>query len=266
MRLRITVHGYKGGIGKSTVSLILAKALAISGKRVIFVDRDLFPYSSSVAGIEADGLLVQLMKGEEPKGFYRDFTFGKGKLKVIKLYSPELRFTIHKVTEEIESKFVDFYANLLDSEDFDYIIIDSPSPPSWNSKEIFLEVKGYLKTREHQGPLEVLIAPPTRFDIESSIAYMKKIEQEATETLKHAPRHKMFAGLINMVTESKEKYVDDLKYFMKELSLRKGVIIKFYDELFLKLIKLEELPIIPEIKALADRLVSGDIESEEIIL
>jgi len=264
--IRITVHGYKGGVGKSTISLILAKALAINGKNVILVDRDPFPYSSSIAGIEADGLLTQLLDGQEPKNFYKDFAFGKGKLRVIKLYSPELKYSIHKVTEEIENKFINLYANLLENENYEYLVVDSHSPQRWNSKEITIEVKGFLKIREHIGPLEVIIAPPMKFDIESSIAYMKKIRHEARETLKRETRDKMFAGIINMVTENKEKYIDGLKEFMNGLSLRKGVIIKFYEELFLKSMKLEDLPIIPEIKALADRLASGDIEREEIIL
>jgi len=266
MKIRINIHGYKGGAGQSVISLILAKALAMSAKNVIVVDRDFFSYSSFVAGIEADGLLTQLLKGQEPKNFYNNFSLREGKLKVIKLYSPELKFTIHKVNEEIENKFVSFYANLLDNENFDYLIIDSPKPHTWNSKAIVYEVKGYLKTRENTGPLELIITSPTKFDIENTIIYIKRIRQQAREVLGRETREKMFAGIINMAIESKEKYISDLKEFMNGLGLRKGVIIKFYDELFLKLLKLRDLPIIPEIKALADRLINGDIEREEIIL
>lgn len=52
---------------------------------------------------------------------------------------------MHKVTEEIENKFINFYANLLDTEDIEYLIVDSVTPQTWNSKEIMYEVKGYLK-------------------------------------------------------------------------------------------------------------------------
>lgn len=110
------------------------------------------------------------------------------------------------------------------------------------------------------------MAPPVKFDIENTIIYMKKIRQVAREALGREPRDKMFAGIINMVTESKEKYINDLKEFMKSLSLRKGIIIKFYDELFLRSMELEDLPVIPEIKVLADRLINGDLEREEIVL
>ncbi len=53
---RITILGIKGGVGKSTVALTLGKALAISSKSVLIVDRDLIGYSSYILGIRGKGI------------------------------------------------------------------------------------------------------------------------------------------------------------------------------------------------------------------
>ncbi|WP_188848705.1 nucleotide-binding protein, partial [Sulfodiicoccus acidiphilus] len=44
--MRFSVVGVKGGVGKSTLSVALAKLFARSGRRVLLVDRDLIGWSS----------------------------------------------------------------------------------------------------------------------------------------------------------------------------------------------------------------------------
>ncbi|WP_252896754.1 ParA family protein [Metallosphaera hakonensis] len=51
--MRISIRSSKGGVGKSTIAISLAKALAMKGYDVLLMDRDVVGYASYLAGIQA---------------------------------------------------------------------------------------------------------------------------------------------------------------------------------------------------------------------
>lgn len=63
--MRIIILGNKGGVGKSTVGLLLAKRLCELGKTVLLVDRDQIGYASWLVGIKRKGLIASVVDGEE---------------------------------------------------------------------------------------------------------------------------------------------------------------------------------------------------------
>lgn len=83
--MRIPVLSVKGGIGKSIISVLLAKELALKGERVILLDRDQIGFSSSLAGLEEKGLLAAIVDGEKSQ-FTARLKMGKGEITIIKFY------------------------------------------------------------------------------------------------------------------------------------------------------------------------------------
>ncbi|MFZ8840538.1 MAG: P-loop NTPase, partial [Pyrobaculum sp.] len=66
----VMLTAVKGGVGVSTLALMLAKALAEQGNSVTLVDMDVAGYISSIANIRVNGLLAQSVDGEKPAAGY----------------------------------------------------------------------------------------------------------------------------------------------------------------------------------------------------
>ena len=258
--MRIVFHGYKGGVGKSTLSLMLAKALAEEGKNVLFIDRDALSYASELAGIKDEGLMIQIALGKTPENFFKAINIGKGQLKVVKLFSPGIEY--YKVMHNFNKadEFIDFYTAFLKKESFDYMIIDSPVFLTWENNPILYEAKAYQMGFPNEKPAVILVTDPLPYSIEDSILYYRSICREPD--LLNYP----LAGIINMAVEEKERYLEDIKRLMEFGGFRIGVVVKFYENLFQYYGKIEDLEVVPEIRKLANKILRNDIVKEEIIL
>jgi len=258
--MRIAFHGYKGGVGKSTTSLMLAKALAEEGKRVLFIDRDIMSYVSQLAGIKDEGLLIQIGLGKSPENFYKVINLGKGQLKIVKMFSPDIEY--YKVMHNFNKadEFIDFYIEFLKKESFDYMIIDSPVFLTWKKNPVGYEAEAYQKTFPNDKSAGVLVTDPLPYSIEDSILYYERISGEAL-----VPNYPL-AGIINMAVDEKEHYMEDIRRLMKSIGFPIGVIVKFYDNIFQFYGKIEDLEVVPEIKQLANKIIRNDVKKEEIIL
>ena len=258
--MRIAFHGYKGGVGKSTIALMLAKALAEEGKRVLFIDRDVMSYASQLAGIKDEGLLVQIGLGKSPENFYKVINLGKGQLKIIKMFS--LGIDYYKVMHHFNkvNDFIDFYTKFLREEKFDYMIIDNPVFLSWEYNPIRYEAEAYKKVFPEEKAAVVLVTDPLPYSIEDSIIYLRRIASESPIDWYS------LAGIINMAVEEKEHYLEDVKKLMNFGGFPIGVIVKFYDNIFQFYGKIEDLEVVPEIKQLANKMLRNDVKKEEIIL
>ncbi|BFH73834.1 ParA family protein [Sulfurisphaera javensis] len=257
--MRIAFHGFKGGIGKSTLSLMFAKALAEEGKKVLFIDRDLMSWASELAKINEDGLLIQIGLGKEPKNFSKEIKIGSGSVEVVKLFSTGIKF--YKVLYEFnkEKEFKEIYKEFLRSKVFDYIILDNPVFLSWDHNPIKYETIAYNEVFPNDKAYVILVSDPLSFSIDDSIIYLRRISSEAP--IFWSP----LAGIINMAIEEKEKYVDSLKKLMSSIGFYKGVIVRFYDSIFQFYGSIEDLPVVPEIKVLAERVMNNDMKEEIIV-
>jgi chromosome partitioning protein len=113
----------KGGVGVSTLTLMLAKALAEQGNSVTLVDMDVAGYISSIANIRVKGLLAQSVDGEKLEAGYA----GKiGRIHVVKLLGDGMRFfdDVEKLRRNPDqlTKLVAEYTAV--SSDSDYLVID----------------------------------------------------------------------------------------------------------------------------------------------
>jgi ATPases involved in chromosome partitioning len=79
----------KGGVGVSTLVLMLAKALAKRGAKVTLVDMDVTGYISGIAGIHDKGLLAQVVDGENLRGTHINKVDG---IQVLKFLGDGMRF------------------------------------------------------------------------------------------------------------------------------------------------------------------------------
>jgi len=71
---RIAVINQKGGVGKTTTTVNLAAALAVSGKRVCVMDLDPQAHASTHLGVEPDGTfpsLYDVLVANKPLGEVR---------------------------------------------------------------------------------------------------------------------------------------------------------------------------------------------------
>lgn len=162
--MRIAFHGYKGGVGKSTISLMLAKALAENGSNVLFIDRDLMSYASQLSGINCDGAFIQIDMGKKPQDFYRSFKIGKGELEIVKLFSPGIKYykVMHEFNkfEEFKRFYIDFLKNKVS---FDYMIIDNPVFLSWEKNPITYEAIAFKEVFPNEKSAVVLVTDPIPF-------------------------------------------------------------------------------------------------------
>lgn len=257
--MRLAFHGYKGGVGKSTLSLMLAKALAEEGLRVLFIDRDTITWASELAGIKDDGLITQLSIGKEPKNFSREFKVGKGTLEILKMFSSGINFYKAMQSFDKGEEFKKFYIDYLKSKKFDHIILDNPILLSWEHNPIKYETLAFKELYPNEKSYVVLVSEPFQFSVEDSIIYLKRISAESP--IDWIP----FTVIINMTIGDKEKCRECLKKIMDSFKFIKGVIIGFYDSLFQFYGDVEKLPIIPEIRILTKRIIDNDMRQEIIV-
>jgi MinD-like ATPase involved in chromosome partitioning or flagellar assembly len=119
----VMLTAVRGGVGVSTLALMLAKALAEQGNSVTLVDMDVAGYISSIANIRVNGLLAQSVDGEKLVAGYA----GKiGRIHVVKFLGDSMRFfdDVEKLRRNPDqlTKLVAEYTAV--SSDNDYLVID----------------------------------------------------------------------------------------------------------------------------------------------
>jgi chromosome partitioning protein len=119
----VMLTAVKGGVGVSTLALMLAKALAEQVNSVTLVDMDVAGYISSIANIRVKGLLAQSVDGEKLEAGYA----GKiGRIHVVKFLGDGMRFfdDVEKLRRNPDqlTKLVAEYTAV--SSDSDYLVID----------------------------------------------------------------------------------------------------------------------------------------------
>ncbi|WP_048099270.1 tyrosine-protein kinase family protein [Candidatus Acidianus copahuensis] len=139
----------KGGVGKSTISLLLSNALAEKGFKVLLIDRDPLGWSSSIAGIKDIGLVQTIISKDNKKireRYYIDRKVNNGKLGILKLFGqgPHYISDLKSYTEKDVREFEEKYVEIL-NQGFNYYVVDNPSMVTWNSEEVMLELPIFEK-------------------------------------------------------------------------------------------------------------------------
>ena len=120
----IAVTNQKGGVGKTTTSISLASALALSGKKVLLVDLD--PQASTSSGLgfpHTGGIYQALMKKKMTEEVIRS-----SQIKNLKLIPADMQLAAAEIelVSQVEREF--FLKTLLKDTacQYDFVLIDTP--------------------------------------------------------------------------------------------------------------------------------------------
>ena len=250
--MRIIILGNKGGVGKSTISLLLAKRLCELGKTVLFVDRDQIGYASWLLGIKKKGLVASVVDGEEGNYFVQR-RLGEGNLQILKFYGdgPRLRGDVRLITSDSKLRriFDEKYQEIL-SLGHDFIILDNKSTTFPSNEEIKLELTAYSNFFPNARSYRVFITDPFQFNIENTISFAKKLNEE--EILSNLPVKVVGQSLvINMIPVAKMEEMRDAVKGINNLFLS-VIFIPFLDELFSFNGSVDQLPEVDGIRELVN--------------
>ncbi|ABP94694.1 MULTISPECIES: ParA family protein [Metallosphaera] len=254
--MRIIILGSKGGVGKSTISLLLAKRLCELGKTVLFVDRDQIGYASWLVGIRSKGLVASVVDGEEGDYFVQR-KLGKGNLQVLKFYGdgPRLKEDVKLIISDpkLRTTFNEKYQEVI-SLGHDFIVLDNKSTTFPSNDEIRLEITAYSGRYPNARGYRVFVTDPFKIDIENTVSFAEKLNRE--EVLKNLPVKIIGQALVvNMVSPGK---IHDVRSDLRELSsmFSPMIFVPFLEELFSFSDDIARLPDVDEIRQLTDLIQS----------
>jgi chromosome partitioning protein len=250
--MRISITGIKGGSGKSTISLLLSKALVEQGGNVLLVDRDPLGWSSRILGLEGDGLVKTIVEDRETKDFYAEKNYDFGKISVIKFFGEGPRFytdmsIVHR-SQLLLNKIEELYTQILKKK-FDFYVIDNPSYVDFNDEVVKHELSIFLKNFPDEEILRIYVTDPSEPSIRATVDYVKKLENQSNVG-------KGYCFIINLVPpypEDIDKAKMDLNEVLDETKLAKGFVLPFMEKLF-QFTEIEDLEVPEEVKELARQL------------
>ncbi|BBD73824.1 hypothetical protein HS1genome_2213 [Sulfodiicoccus acidiphilus] len=179
--MRILLGGIKGGVGKTTLTLLLGRSLARRGRKVLIVDRDLIGWASKVLGVTNDeGLLNSVLEGRTD-GYYASTHIGKGKLGVVRFYpvshtfKTSVDFVLRK--PELMEAVSKAYGELLLDEGYDLFIVDNPPNVLPSDPVVKLEVQAFYKWTKAD-VAHLYVSDPTQFGIEAVVRYAEYVQSD----------------------------------------------------------------------------------------
>jgi hypothetical protein len=228
--MRLSVLSTKGGVGKSTIALLLSKYFSQNGVKTLLIDRDPLGWVSNLAKIKGKGLLASIVDKEEDKQTYFKEVKTKdgGDFYILKLYGDGARFYVdldiirrdEKLYKKIKEKYQEIVRN-----GFQAFIVDNPSMVQWNDYEVQCELRIFRETFPDEKMFRLYISDSSEISTESTLRYIKEIEQTP---------HKIgqYLGIvINLVPP----FPEDLDKAMRLASKFEGikVVIPFIESLFM---------------------------------
>ncbi|MCH1771912.1 MULTISPECIES: P-loop NTPase [Metallosphaera] len=251
--MRLSIRSSKGGVGKSTVAISLAKVFASEGHHVLLMDRDIVGYASYLAGINGSGLVASLADSKDVD-VIREFPVGKGSITVLKYFGDGPRFRpdlekIHK-NKDLMNLGWKYYNEFLTRRKYSYFIVDN-APMVMPNDEISIYEHMQFRSLFPTIPLKYLIISDSLTQtIEDNLRYAKAIESQETQIL---------GFIINMIKpQDLKSHEDIIRKVINELKCRIGVLMPFNEELFQFSGSIEDFPVPQQMKELAKR-----IETEE---
>jgi len=266
MVYRVSILGVKGGVGKSTIALSLGKALALKGKKVLLIERDMVGYASFAFGIKRKGILAKLADGEEHfEESFKKLSFGDGELSLLKFYGDRERVydDLKKVMSDISlreklsilaSKFLYGY---------EYYITDNPPLISYNDLTLKVELDLFYSNVPNPKVLRIYVSSASRNIINSTIDYLKSFESDVNY------RGTPLAFIVNMVPslDEVERIRQELREVITKLGVSYGIAIPLYREIMEKSQEnILDLPVVDEINYLADNIIKERFEEKAVYI
>lgn len=257
---RVVVLGVKGGVGKSTVAISLAKELALKGKNVLIVDRDLLGTASQIFGIQDKGLLTKIVLGEQDLEKDLKKIQLKGTLACLKLFGDGDRTyedleMLHKYPE-LRQKLSSLYKQFITEENYDYIIFDNPPGITTTDDIARHEIEIFYSVYPKAKSVRIYVSNSSTNVITSTVEYMNKIESGISSGIPFAFIINMVPAVEESIKEAKEK----LERILANTKVNRGVVIPLYSSLFNYTGNVLQFPQINEIKDLVESLVKGTLE------
>jgi MinD-like ATPase involved in chromosome partitioning or flagellar assembly len=235
----VVLTAVKGGVGVSTLALMLAKALAEQGNSVTLVDMDVAGYISSIANIRVNGLLAQSVDGEKLVAGYA----GKiGRIHVVKFLGDGMRFfdDVEKLRRNPDqlTKLVAEYTAV--SSDSDYLVIDvAPCFLDLILKSPFISY--WLIS---PASFRIYVTDDKRPSITATVSFIKRVEDGFAAG-------QPFAVVINKAHDLEKSIAEKLREETESTHL---LTIPFTPQLLHFSGDLGELPVFDQIKTLAHLL------------
>lgn len=207
----IAVQNFKGGVGKSTVSVHLAQYLAIQGYRVCLIDCDSQASSTTLFGyvpdldLSEDQTLYPFLREDDMRSL--DYALLDTHFDGLKLIPANLR--LFQSEYELAARMARGGGRLLDrlaqgiasiADQFDMIILDPPPALGAISLSVLRAANAL-----------VIPVPPTVMDFSSTAAFLAMLDETLTQLASHG-----LAPDLNFIRVVASK-VDENKSMQKEL-------------------------------------------------
>ncbi|AWR95240.1 AAA family ATPase [Acidianus brierleyi] len=240
--MRIVVLGAKGGVGKSTISLLLSKEYVLEGKKVLLIDRDPLSWASNLIGIKDPGLLYKVVNGEKIEGSCKTVL---ERLTVLKFFGDYGRFyyDIKKAEDpSLRQKLEDAYYSIL-KRNFDVYIVDNPSLVTFNDEIVEIERNMFRKALSDQKRFRIYVTDPSESSIEQTKKYIEGLEKGAYGS------EGLWGLVVNMIPPFPQE-MKNAEYAVADIENIK-IFMPFIEELFMGQYRIESVKVPEEIKALA---------------
>lgn len=252
--MRFSITSIKGGVGKSTASVLLSLELNRLNKGVVLVDMDLPGYTSFLARLDGPGLLSSIVDGLNREKYFKD----EGNTRIVKLAGdgPRMKIDVEKIRkdERLFTRFQEAYFKAL-SFPHEYTIIDNYPLSSPTDEEIALEREIY-SLRHKDRCYDIKVTDSNEFDINQTLEYaIYQKSRDSCETL---------ALVINMIPSPSRKRTleNNMNTLLSKIDAKVGILVPFIEELFQYSGPIRDIPRLPQFARLAEMIVSGDVDKE----
>ncbi|MEM0175382.1 MAG: AAA family ATPase [Metallosphaera sp.] len=251
--MRMVILGAKGGIGKSTIGLLIAKILLSLGMKILIIDRDMTGYISWLAGIKGKGLLASVIDNEESQ-YFTKINVRKGTLYVLKFYGdgPRLTKDVHLFSrQDIAKRVKEKYEEVL-STPHDHVIYDNMSMIEPNEVEISLEIGLYLSKYPEAKSYWIYVSDSLQVNLITLSEYDDYLWGKWAKNLRVLGR----SLIINMVPDN---YVIPKEFEKESARFDTVLTVPFYESLFQFEGNIEELPELENLKPIVKAIERKEV-------